>query len=313
MAKVESISADVVQEAISYLDEAVRLNDRDRIDAEVENLVSITTDIIAYGDTAILEQQRPEMERVYSAALVQDGTADERADVVAGQLRLLTALFTLGAQRRRAVPAARLVESHERIFKALANAEQPMTNQAVAAKANLSEEQVARVLPQLRAAGLVETQRQWRDRLNSLTPEGRKAAGQLVERKAQAVPDKKRQINISINHPFKAPGRTKQQLPAWAYIPTGSGQSAGRVMLQAGLKPGKLSAVAIDTVAQQAHRILAERIHRAAQLPEDQILMLCSHDESIDSIARKLDASRPDVELRLQELNLALIDVKTSG
>ncbi|MDQ7251262.1 hypothetical protein [Dongia sedimenti] len=169
-----SITQEDFTRAIDFLGDAVDTEDLERIDAEVQNVASIVADAIAEGADEEIRESVPRMERLYSRIRVRPDRK-ERDDMVAGQLRALTTLFTVGSQQRRGIEAAELVVKHRRILEALAGASEPLDNKALAKKIDRTEETVARAMPVLRDAGLVATRAEWRRRVNSLTNQGRAA------------------------------------------------------------------------------------------------------------------------------------------
>jgi hypothetical protein len=170
-----SISPGAVTQAVDHLAAAVRLGDADRIEADVENIVAVVTEVLVFGEGATLEEARLAMHQLYSLTRI-DANLEERNDRVVGQLQALTTLISIGAQQRKAGSLKGVVERYRGIISALSSTKEPLDNQALASRADVTEETVARAMPQLRELGIVTTTRDWRRRINQLTKEGLSAA-----------------------------------------------------------------------------------------------------------------------------------------
>lgn len=176
---------DVLTSAIERLKACVAGGDKDAITREVESLIQLVVGAIATSQTDVLQRVTPNIEKLYSTTVVQ-GDSD-RDDSVVGQLGTLVSLFAAGASRPDKAIVGQLTSEGvcSKIMDALAQASGPLDNSELAKAVRCADATVARALIQLRNSGLTVGKREWRRKLNELTPFGRE---QLALRKSNSRP-----------------------------------------------------------------------------------------------------------------------------
>ncbi|MCW0233775.1 MAG: hypothetical protein OJJ21_09275 [Ferrovibrio sp.] len=178
---------------IGKLKDAISQLDFNLADARIEALLASVSASLVKGESFILEKYRPEIEKTYSGLLTKENPTNEDL-VLRGQLRAITTLFSVGARQKAAVSVAKIPIRWEKVIETLFNANELLDNKTVAKRVGAADGTMARLLPEMRDAGIIAYETEWRRHLNKLTDEGRAIAAQLADRKrANAEKAKERQ------------------------------------------------------------------------------------------------------------------------
>jgi hypothetical protein len=165
------------------VDEAARLTER---------VGDVLVGALLFDNRPLREALHRGVERAYSALRAQraEFVGRERLE---GILEALTSVTGLAILRQRAAPATSIVRQprYRRVLEVLMQEAQPLSNKTIAERAGLGPEWVARLMPELRAAGMVASARHWKELLNELTPKAREAladAPRLVGEEEPSAP-----------------------------------------------------------------------------------------------------------------------------
>ena len=150
--------------AKSILDALGRGNDDHRnSDPEFDNLAELTVRVIRFEDGAEIANMMGVVEGIRREA------AHRQSPFLAAHLAMVSRVLAAAARRRLPLPNG-LADSDRLILSKLGAG--PLSGRAIAAATGLTVETVARRLPRLRAAGLVDSWKEGRQTTNSRTAAG---------------------------------------------------------------------------------------------------------------------------------------------
>lgn len=164
--------SEVAQGAIERLEAAAASGEREAVDSAVQIAMDLVADALIFGRREIVEGLLRPVERIASELATGASSAPKVAEAI-GQLRALTTMLGVAACRQPAPSVSDVAREpkYHSILEALLSCDDAFTNRELARQTGLTEETVARRLPELRAARIVDSKRVWKSMKNWLRSE----------------------------------------------------------------------------------------------------------------------------------------------